>query len=128
MSQAVPVDGVRSHGVLIDAEGFASTTRRPVAAITPASLDALLAHLLASRFAHTFVNRLLKSRFAMRLSRGVDGSPEVRRRRGRAFYDWVRFVFLRRLANGHSSFPGFSISRLPQVRQHNLLICGFAFR
>src|ERR1044071_3357370 len=79
---------------------------------TPAGLDALLAHLLASRFAHMFVNRLLRSRFAMTLSRGV----------------CVRLVFLRRLANGHSILPEISISRVPRARQHNLITCGFASR
>src|SRR5260370_953048 len=46
------------------------------------SLDALLAHLFASRFAHTFVYRLLRKRFPMTLPRGVDWSPTGARCRG----------------------------------------------
>jgi hypothetical protein len=40
----------------------------------PASLHALLSHLLASRFAHPFVDRLLRRRFPMTLPRRVDWS------------------------------------------------------
>src|ERR1051325_11180604 len=79
---------------------------------TPAGLDAFLAHVLASRFAHTFVDRLLRCRVAVTLSRGV----------------CVRLVFLRRLANGPSVLPGISISRVPRARQHSLITCGFASR
>src|SRR6185295_10256202 len=70
-------------------DGTVSRSAMSASADTPSGLDALLAHLLASRFAHPLVNRLLRCRFAMTLSGGV------------------RLVFLRRLAIGHSILPGF---------------------
>ena len=68
----------------------------------PAALLAFLAHLFASRFAHAFVDRLLRQRFPMTLPRGIDWSPtEARRRRCCLFRRGLRLVFLRRLANCH---------------------------
>src|SRR4030095_14296122 len=68
----------------------------------PASLDALLAHLFASRFAHPFVYRLLRQRFPMTLPRGVNRSPaDTRRGRFCLFRRCLRSVFPRDLANCH---------------------------
>src|ERR1700732_129114 len=72
----------------------------------PASLDALLAHLFASRFAHAFVYRLLGQRFPMTLPRGVDWSPAQARCRGCClFRPRLRLVLLRGLAYCHSCPP-----------------------
>ena len=48
----------------------------------PAVLCALLAHLLPLRFAHVLGDRLLRRRFPMTFSRGVDGAATAASGRG----------------------------------------------
>ena len=78
---------------------FMNTPCYSASSAAPPSLDALLAHLLASWFAHVFVQPLLRPWFAMPLARGVDWPAAGARGRGSGLF---RHEFLPR---GFDVFP-----------------------